>query len=68
VGAGDVPCVILMTGSRSGDWRVHYPVSELVARHGASADEATSDPDRAYVRFEPSRRARPSYWNRLPWA
>ena len=68
VGAGDVPCVILMTGSRSGDWRVHYPVSELAARHGASADEATSDPDRAYVRFEPSRRARPSYWNRLPWA
>jgi uncharacterized cupin superfamily protein len=68
VGAGDGPCVILMTGSRSGDWRVNYPVSALAARHGASADEETSDPDQAYLRFEPSRRGRPSYWNRLPWA
>jgi uncharacterized cupin superfamily protein len=68
VGAGHAPCVLLMTGSRSGDWRVHYPVSELAARHGASADEATSDPDRAYRRFEPSRRSRPSYWDALPWA
>ena len=68
VGAGDRPCVILMTGSRTGDWRVHYPVSEFAARYGASADEETSDPRQAYVRFEPSRRERPSYWNRLPWA
>jgi uncharacterized cupin superfamily protein len=68
VGAGDRPCVILMTGSRSGDWSVHYPVSALAARHGASADEETSDPDQAYLRFEPSRRGRPSYWDRLPWA
>lgn len=68
VGAGEGPCVILMTGSRTGDWRVHYPVSELAARHGASADEATSDPDQAYVRFEPSRRERPTYWDSLPWA
>jgi uncharacterized cupin superfamily protein len=68
VGAGNEPCVILMTGSRTGDWRVHYPVSELAARHGASADEATSDPAQAYARFEPSRRGRPAYWDRLPWA
>ena len=69
VGAGEGPCAILMTGSRMGDWRVHYPVSELAARHGASVDEETSDPQRAYVgRFEPSRRGRPSYWDRLPWA
>jgi uncharacterized cupin superfamily protein len=68
VGAGDGPCVILMAGSRSEDWQVLYPVSELAARYGASAEEETSDPDQAYVRFEPSRRARPSYWDRLPWA
>jgi len=61
-------CVILMAGSRSGDWRVLYPVSELAARYGASAEEETSDPRQAYAQFEPSRRERPSYWDRLPWA
>jgi uncharacterized cupin superfamily protein len=68
VGAGDGPCVILMTGARSGEWHAHYPASELAARYGASAAEATSDPDQAYAEFEPSRRARPSYWDSLPWA
>ena len=68
VGAGDGPCVILMAGSRSGDWQVLYPVSELAARYGASAQEETSDPTQAYAQFEPSRRERPSYWDRLPWA
>jgi uncharacterized cupin superfamily protein len=68
VGAGDGPCAILMAGARPDDWQVHYPVSELAARHGASAEEETSEPDRAYVGFEPSRRERPSYWGRLPWA
>jgi hypothetical protein len=43
-------------------------VSELAARHGASAEEETTDPKQAYVQFEPSRRARPSSWDRLPWA
>jgi uncharacterized cupin superfamily protein len=68
VGAGDGPCVILMAGARTEPWRVHYPVSEFAARYGASAEEETSDPRQAYVRFEPSRRERPSYWDRLPWA
>ncbi|HUQ23215.1 MAG TPA: cupin domain-containing protein [Gaiellaceae bacterium] len=68
VGAGDEPCVILMAGGRSMPWEVLYPVSELAAQYGASAEEATSDPDQAYVGFEPSRRERPSYWDRLPWA
>src|SRR5207247_1531181 len=68
VGAGDGPCVILMAGGRSENWGVLYPVSELAARYGASAEEETSDPDQAYIRFEPSRRERPSYWDRLPWA
>ena len=69
LGAGDGPCVILMTGSRTEPWQVVYPVSELAARHGASVEEETSDPDQAYVgTFEPSRRGRPTYWARLPWA
>jgi len=67
VGAGEEPCVLVMAGSRSGNWQVTYPVSELAARHGASAAKETSDPDEAYADFEPSRRERPSYWNRLPW-
>jgi uncharacterized cupin superfamily protein len=69
VGAGDGPCAILMVGARPQDWQVRFPVSELAARYGASAEEETTDPDHAYAgRFEPSRRERPSYWDRLPWA
>ena len=68
VGAGDEPCVILMAGGRSDDWKVFYPASELAARYGASTERDTSDPDQAYASFEPSRRERPSYWDRLPWA
>src|SRR5438552_9571710 len=62
VGAGDGPCVILMAGARSEDMAVLYPVSELAAGHGASAEEETSDPRQAYAEFEPSRRGRPSCW------
>ena len=68
VGAGGGPCVILMTGARPKDCHVRYPISELAARYGASAAEETSDPDQAYAGFAPSRRERPSYWERLPWA
>ena len=68
VGGGDGPCVILMAGARAEPWQVLYPVSELAARYGASATQETSDPQQAYVGFEPSRRERPSYWDRLPWA
>lgn len=68
VGAGDGPCVIFMTGARSEDVTLHYPVSELAARYGASATTETSNPDEAYADFEPSRLERPSYWAQLPWA
>jgi uncharacterized cupin superfamily protein len=67
VGAGDAPCVILMAGSRSGA-EVHYPVSELAARHGASVAEETSDWRLAYATAERFRRERPPNWARLPWA
>ena len=69
VGAGDEPCAIFMVGARGEDWNVLYPVSEAAARHDASAPEELDSPDEAYGgRFEPLRRARPSFWSRLPWA
>jgi uncharacterized cupin superfamily protein len=69
VGAGDEPCVIFMVGARGDDWHVRFPVSELAARYGASVEREATSPHEAYAgRFEPSRRGRPSYWGRLPWA
>ena len=68
VGAGDAPSVVLMVGARSQDEKLHYPVSELAAGYGASADEATADAKQAYARFERPVRARPPYWEQLPWA
>ncbi len=68
VGAGDGPCVIVMVGARSGDEQLRYPVSELAARYGASAEKETSDPDEAYAGWEATRLARPACWDQLPWA
>lgn len=68
VGAGDAPCVLLAAGIRTEDERLMYPRSEAAARYGASAEEDTPDPKQAYARFDESQRARPSYWERLPWA
>lgn len=48
VGAGDGPCAILMMGARP-DEPLHYPVSEVAAKHGASVDEETPNPDEAYA-------------------
>jgi uncharacterized cupin superfamily protein len=62
VGAGDAPCVVLMIGARPEVETLHYPASEVAARHGASAAEDTHDPDEAYAdwpgEYEPVR---------LPW-
>jgi uncharacterized cupin superfamily protein len=55
VGAGDGPCAVLMIGSRRID-AAHYPVNEVAAKYGASAREATDDPDEAYAD-----------WRREPW-
>ena len=49
VGAGDGPCSILMIGARSQDATLHYPVSELAAKHDASAAKETPNPDEAYA-------------------
>jgi uncharacterized cupin superfamily protein len=49
VGAGDGPCAVVMIGARPEQETLHYPVSELAAKYGASAAEETYDPDQAYA-------------------
>ena len=49
VGAGDGPCAILMIGARPEAEQLHYPVSEVAAKHGASAAQETPNPDEAYA-------------------
>jgi uncharacterized cupin superfamily protein len=54
LGAGEGPCVVLAVGARGnegdGVWG-GYPVDELAARHGVSAERDTSDAGEAYARF-----------------
>jgi uncharacterized cupin superfamily protein len=68
VGAGDGPCAIFMCGSRTGEWTVLYPVSEVAAKHGASVEREVTSPDEAYADWQWSRPGKPSYWADLPWA
>jgi uncharacterized cupin superfamily protein len=49
VGAGAGPCAILMIGARAEVEQLHYPVSELAAKHGASAAQETPNPEEAYA-------------------
>ena len=49
VGAGDGPCVLVMTGSRVADFEVVYPVNEVAARYGATALEEATSPKEAYA-------------------
>jgi uncharacterized cupin superfamily protein len=63
VGAGDGPCAILMIGGRPQERRtLHYPVSEVAAKHGASTAQETPNPDEAYADW-------PGDYDlvRLPW-
>jgi uncharacterized cupin superfamily protein len=59
IGAGDGPCAILMAGSRAQAKKLHYPVSEVAGRYGASTPEETDAPPVAYSdwsdTFEPVR-------------
>jgi uncharacterized cupin superfamily protein len=53
VGAGDENCLVLALGARDKstgpDWG-GYTVDPIAQRHGASADEETTDPEEAYAR------------------
>jgi uncharacterized cupin superfamily protein len=70
VGAGEGPCAVLAIGARASDWAqqgLHYPISEVAARFGASVASETDDPREAYAedgRPEPGRPQAPE----LPWA
>ena len=57
VGAGEGPCVIVMTGSRAGGFEVVYAVDEVAAKYGASVLEETSKSDEAYAGFGPEERS-----------
>ena len=43
VGAGDGPCAILMIGARPEVETLHYPVSEVAAKYGASVATETTN-------------------------
>jgi uncharacterized cupin superfamily protein len=70
VGAGEGPCIIFMTGARTGERQIVYPRSEPALRHGASVETETTSPAEAYERFPHWQPQRPSaeVWARLPWA
>jgi uncharacterized cupin superfamily protein len=58
VGAGEEPCVILMTGARREEGEIVYPVSELALRHGAGVEREARDPAEAYADLDPPRHER----------
>ena len=52
VGAGDGPCVIVMTGRRREIDELLYPVNDVAAKYDASVLEDTKHGKEAYARFE----------------
>jgi len=68
VGAGEGPCVILMTGARRPGRGIVYPVSELALRYGAGVEAETASPKQAYASYPERRIERPEGWDALPWA
>jgi uncharacterized cupin superfamily protein len=54
VGAGEARSLVLAVGARDRstgpDWG-GYTVDEVAQRHGASAEQDTTDPEKAYERF-----------------
>jgi uncharacterized cupin superfamily protein len=70
VGAGEGPCVIFMTGARTGERQIVYPRSEPALRHRASVETETTSPAEAYERFPHWQPERPdrALWNALPWS
>jgi uncharacterized cupin superfamily protein len=67
VGAGDGPCSVLMIGVRGDDVKLVYPVDDVAARHGASAEKETDQPREAYAKYSRPNPGRPE-WKGVPWA
>jgi uncharacterized cupin superfamily protein len=61
----DAVCVLLMTGARTEDGTILYPVSELARKHGASAEEETGSPHEAYTPYGHWQPGRPP--TDVPW-
>jgi uncharacterized cupin superfamily protein len=60
VGAGEAPCIVLAIGARAhqaGEGWGGYTVDEAALRHGAGAEQETTEPREAYARFPQSREA-----------
>jgi uncharacterized cupin superfamily protein len=68
VGAGEGPCLIFMSGGRTGEKRTTYTRSDLALRHGAGAEKETSVSREAYAPFSKWQPGPPESWNGLPWA
>ena len=64
----DGPCVIFMSGGRTGEKRITYPRSELALRHGAGVEKETSVPREAKAPFPKWQPGPPESWHGLPWA
>jgi len=62
------PCAILMVGARKADRKIHYPISDVAARHAASVETETDSPAEAYASYPPVKPGRPEGWDSLPWA
>ena len=67
VGTSEEPCVIFMTGARTEDGTIVYPVSETARAHGAGVETETDSPREAYAPFGHWRLGRPDAWAHLPW-
>ena len=67
VGTGDEPCAIFMTGARTEDGTILYPVSETARAHGAGVETETPSPREAYAPFSHWQLGRPTTWPGLPW-
>jgi uncharacterized cupin superfamily protein len=63
VGVGDRPCVMVMVGARDPERDIIYPVNDVAAQHGASAEAETREPEQAYARFDrPERTSYQAGW------
>jgi len=68
VGAGDAPCVVLMTGARTRPKTIVSPSAPAAGRHGAAVETETRSPAEAYAPFPHWQPARPDDWTQLPWS
>jgi uncharacterized cupin superfamily protein len=68
VGAGNGPCVVLMTGARPQGRTILYPVSDVARAHGAGVETETGEPAKAYAQLPSWRTGRPDGFPDLPFA